>query len=76
MKYETLKRVSAAEFKATLEAFVAECGTQQKAANKIGVSQGKLHQAISQGNVGRKVPAYFGLRLERVLVRAEQSQGK
>jgi len=77
MKTQKLAHVSAAEFRARLEAFVVECGSQQEAARMIGVSQPKLHQAILKGDVGRRVPAYFGLRVVRVLVpAANENQGK
>ncbi len=75
MKMQTIAHVSAAEFRRTLAAFIADCGSQQNAAAKIGVSQTKLHQAVSRSDFGRRVPAYFGLRVERLLV-PKKTQGK
>ncbi len=76
MKTQTLTHVSAAEFKRTLQALVAKEGSQKAAADRIGCSQASIMQALLNGRVGRKIPAYFGLKVVRALVPADKTQGK
>lgn len=77
MKTKTLEIVPTEEVMRMTRAFIKQEGTQKAAAEKIGIGSTMLSQVLA-GKLfpGRKFPQFFGLKVVRVFVRDDKSQGK
>lgn len=70
MKFETIECLAPGELLRMIGELIAKCGSQNRAAKEMGISQSMLTQVRhGYASPGRKFLDYFGLEARRVIVR-------